>query len=153
MKPEQWWADIKRQNLGRSVRDKRLVANSLLIYIDSEPGDKSGYVFWLEPTWHYCGHERVIAGSRQAQTDDEEEFHQIADALLGIVGLTLVEMEIEARTFDLKVTFEDGSYVKTFVADPNDEEQWHITDNATEHQLYGSPRGLGIHERRLKPGP
>lgn len=62
----------------RQVRFVRLAGNSLLIYCDCEPGDlNQGFSIWLEPTWHFKNTERVITGSREAQTEDEVEHSNI----------------------------------------------------------------------------
>ena len=134
--------------VGRPVTFTRLAANSLLLYIDCEPGDDDGYILWFEPTWHMSSSQGVLLGSRQAQGNDPEggasaaELDGIAEPLLALRGGTVTSLEVDARTHDLTLVVEDDLVVRTFVADPRDDETWHVRDVAGHRLLRGSPSGL-----------
>lgn len=154
MEPEAVFATLQAKLLGRAVNFRRLAANSLLLYVDCEPGDQTGVIVWFEPTWHVLGPVGVLAGSRQAQFDDaaaeEDGLAQLGAQLDVVLGQTITSLEIDPLTHDLAMTLKRGYAVKTFVSDATDEETWHIRDNATGVILYGSPRGLSVHNRRAE---
>lgn len=139
---------------GHVVEYTRLAANSLLIYVECEPGDKKGVTIWFEPTWHLCGAEGVLLGSRQAQMDDESEddeaFHRLAEPLRVLEGKKIESVVVEPRTFDLHMFFEGDYWIKTFVADSTDEESWHMRENATGQRLKGFPKGLAVEPERSR---
>lgn len=136
--------------VGRQVTSRRLAANSLLVYIECEPGASSGWTFWLEPTWHLVGPNGILAGSRQAQDDDESNpesgFTQAARAVDRLVGTRIERAEIDERTSDLSLHLTHGLLLRTFVADPTDEENWHVRDHASGVLIEASPQGLSLHE-------
>jgi len=130
--------------IGRPITYVRLACNSLLLYVDCEPGDGQGLTLWFEPPWHVSTPAGVIAGSRQAQVqgDDgptEAELDRvsgpIADALLGQL---ITSVEVDPRSRDLLVAVANTFYVRTFVSDPEDDHLWHIRENATGLKLVAS---------------
>ncbi|HEX6899725.1 MAG TPA: hypothetical protein VF789_08430 [Thermoanaerobaculia bacterium] len=141
---DSFFDDLRRRVLGRPVTFRRLAANTLLIYIDNEPGDGTGVTFWINPVWHVREPGQVLAGSRQAQVDDEEEFYRLGERLDVLLGLTVQDVTIEPGTFDLTLALSGGYLVKTFVAQAARDESWHIRDNTTGSRLSGSPQGLRI---------
>jgi hypothetical protein len=149
MTPEDLFADFRSRVVGRSVRRRRLAGNSLLVYVDCEPGDETGITLWFEPTWHLRDPSSVLAGSRQAQHDagadsPDAGFHAAADALDVLVGRPIMSLEVDPVTGDLSVTFPCGLTLTTFVSDPDTEELWHIRDNATKQRLVRTARRLEI---------
>jgi hypothetical protein len=121
-----------------------------LVYVDAEPGDKTGVTFWLEPTWHLRGFDRVLTGSREAQHDPDSDdpdagFRRAADAVDALLGSTVTEVQVEPVTGDLHLTLEGGLLLRTFVSDPGTDHQlWHVMDNVTGVVLYRSPAGYRI---------
>lgn len=141
--------DLRSRTIGRPVSFRRLAANSILIYIDAEPASGSGVTYWLEPTWHLRGPDRVLTGSREAQHDEDaadpdEGFHRAATALDVLNDRILIEVRVEPISGDLLMEFEGGFLLRTFVSDPTDEEIWHISDNTTKRRLQGSPLGMEV---------
>jgi hypothetical protein len=135
--------------LARPVTRRRLAGNSLLVYIDGEPGSKTGLTLWLEPTWHLRDTTRVLTGSREAQHDEDAEqpdagFDRAAVAVDALLGTSVADVTVSPVTNDLVVTLTGGLTLQTFVSDPGAEELWHIRDNASGERLSGSPRGLRI---------
>jgi hypothetical protein len=146
MDPNAFFDHLRSRVLGRPVTFRRLAANTLLIYIDNEPGDGTGVTFWLAPIWHVREPGQVLVGSRQAQVDGEE-FYRLGESLDVLLGQTVQDVTIEPDTFDLTLALSGGYLVKTFVAEATREETWHIRDNTTHLRLSGSPQGLSIVSR------
>lgn len=92
MDPNAFFDHLRRRVLGRPITFRRLAANTLLIYIDNDPGDGTGVTFWFDPIWHVREPGRVLAGSRQAQfdnDDDEEGIHRLGKRLDVLLGQTV----------------------------------------------------------------
>ena len=149
LSPDEFFAELRARVIGRPVRYRRLAANSLLVYVDAEPGEKTGVTFWFEPTWHLRGPDRVLTGSREAQEDPDSDdpgagFRRAADAVDALLGSTVTEVWIEPVTGDLHITLEGGLLLRTFVSDPSTDELWHVRDNVAGVVLYRSPAGYRI---------
>jgi len=134
--------DITSILLNQSVQVVRLVGNSLILYLNCHPGEKKGFSLWLEPVWNFKSDIEVITGSRQAQTEDEEEHKIVMDKLNRIINKKITEINIEAISNDLIIRFEDRYFISTFVSDPNDEESWIIRDLKTGIRLIGNPKSI-----------
>jgi hypothetical protein len=149
MSPEAFLDHIRSQVLARPVSYRKLAANSLLVYVDCQPGDAQGVIFWFEPTWHLRAPDRVLTGSRQAQPDDDAAepdagFEAAAGAVAVLCDRKVQSVEVEPVTHSLVLDFEDGYEVRTFVSDPTDDLDWHIDDLATGRSLEGCARGLKV---------
>ncbi|MCU6713051.1 hypothetical protein M6D81_30565 [Paenibacillus sp. J5C_2022] len=137
--------EIINSLLNRTVQFVRLAGNSLIIYIDCEPGViGQGYSIWMEPTWHLRNNVEVITGSRAAQTEDEAEHKIISGFFKQIHMKSIKKITIEPITNDLQIELEEGIILKTFVSDPSDEESWHIKDLYKRKRIIGSPRTLQV---------
>ena len=152
MEPTKYFEDIRSRFVGYSIIYTRLVTNSLILYIDCEPGDKSGFTIWFSPTWHVKGANGVLVGSRQVQTDEDdngtEAFERGAESLLELRNKKILSLEIESLTYDLHLRLDSDFWVKTFVSDPSDEESWYIRDITNKTKLIGSPHGLRLSQLR-----
>lgn len=144
MEPEGYFALLRDRLIGRRVTDRQLAGNSLSLWIDKVPGDGPiGWTIWLEPTWHVVGPARVLAGSMQAQDEDDDGgWKAVATALDELVGLTIEEVAVEPVTGDLTVLLSGGVRVRTFASDPREADHWRIKDYATAESLHGSPNGM-----------
>ncbi|WP_165071447.1 hypothetical protein [Paludisphaera rhizosphaerae] len=156
MDPIRLFKRFRRRLVGGEVTFIRLMCNSLLIYVDCEPGDGQGLTLWLEPAWHVTTPQGVVAGSCQAQGEAEvgrptrEELDRVWDLLApALLNRPIESIRINVRSQDLIVTVEGGNRVRTFVSNPEDDHTWHIRDNSTGLMVYGSPAGLEVH--RGKP--
>jgi hypothetical protein len=142
------FTELRSKALGQPVTFRKIDERTLLLFIDSQPGDERGLTFGFEPAWHVREPGRVLTGSIDAQFEDdepEEEGTQRLENLLEVLQGKIVEdVAIEPGTFDLTLALSGGYLVKTFVADATDEETWRIRDNATGSDLSGSPEGLSI---------
>jgi hypothetical protein len=149
MDPGALLADFRSSIVGHEVRFRRLATNSLLVYIDNEPGDDVGLTLWFEPTWHLRDQTRVLTGSRQAQHDEEAEdpdagFRLAAAAVDLLVGTTVSTLDIDPVTRDLRLDTTSGLTLCTFISDPASDHFWRIRDNATRVALYCGVDGLEI---------
>lgn len=127
------FTELRRLLIGRSVQFFRLAANTLLLYIDCEPGQAGGYVIWVEPTWHFSGPEGVLVGSRQAQGEGEggasaEELRRIGAPLNRLLRFPVTRLDRDERTGDLTVEVGGDLLIRTFVSDPSDDHLWSIRD-------------------------
>ena len=143
-------ARLRRDHLeGHTVTYRRLAGNSLLVYLDCEPGDAHGATLWLDPTWHLRGPTGVLTGSRQAQhdpdaADPDAGFRAAADVVDVLLDRRLVVLGVDPISGDLRVDFEGGLVLQTFASDPTDDQLWHIRENATGARLRGATGALHI---------
>ncbi len=139
----EYWVQLREMLLGRTVTDRQLAGNSLSIWVDTAQGARKGWTIWLEPAWHVIGPERVLAGSMQAQDEDDASGWQaVSDALDSLVGHTIDALEVEPISGDLTVRLSGGMTARTFASDPREQFHWRIRDLATNFEVVGSPHGM-----------
>jgi hypothetical protein len=145
-KTEHFWEDLRNRLVRRPVSYRRLAGDSLLIYVDCEPGDEKGITIWFEPIWHFRGPQGVLVGSMQAfeAAQTEDGLDALSDLMDVLHEKEVEQVVVEPLSFDLSVAFAGGYSVKTFVADATAGESWHIRDNATGIRLKGASTGLAI---------
>lgn len=99
--PERLFEERRGRTLGRRVSCRRLACDSLLLYLDFEPGDEEGITLWFEPIRHLRGADGVLLGSMQvaAACDSEEAMAAVADGPLDAreAGRLTVAMSRRAR--------------------------------------------------------
>jgi hypothetical protein len=152
LNPETFFLELRDRIVGRRISRRRLAGNSLLVYVDAQPGEATGVTLWFEPTWHLRGPDTVLAGSRQAQHDSDAEnsnagFELVADAVDALNDRRVTDLAMEAITGDLFLSLEGGFLLRTFVSDPTDDELWHISDNVSHTRLCRSGQRLTITTR------
>ncbi|MBI4354048.1 MAG: hypothetical protein HY595_02310 [Candidatus Omnitrophica bacterium] len=154
MNPRNQLQRLQKKLTGLKVTFRRLVGNSLIIYLGCEPGNKEGYVIWFEPCWNFCGPSKVLAGSCQSELAvgpyQAEGFKKIAPLLDKLIGRKIVSVQVEPRSNHLKVLFIGGYQLTTFIDDPEKNESWHITDNGSELVIYASPSGIEIRKNKKR---
>jgi hypothetical protein len=144
---------LRTELIGRRIKFRRLAGDSLLLYVDCEPGDQRGITIWLEPIWHLRGPLGVLLGSMQVAeaADEEETMAAVADEPLSqLIGKAIEDVAFDALTFDITVRFEGGYRVCTFVADATSDDSWHIRENRTLTRVKGSPAGLVFQRPRVE---
>jgi hypothetical protein len=147
IEPGTLFEELQGRILRGEVTYRRLACDSLLLYLDCEPGDASGLTIWFDPIWHLRGPNGVLLGSMQvaAACDSEEAMSAVADGPLEpLIGRSIDGIAIDPLTFDLTISLAGGYSVCTFAADATVDESWHVRDNATRTRLKGSPGGLFI---------
>lgn len=137
--------EVVEEITGLNVDYIRLAGNSLIIYLECQPGDlRQGFSIWLEPTWHLRDNKRVITGSRAAQTEDDEEHERICKVLGLLVNNAIRSVDIDPISNDFKIELDQNYYLITFVTDPSDEESWHIRDYRKQVRLTGNPKEIRV---------
>ena len=153
MEASQLLSAFRQALIGQLISFTRLAANSLILYVDSQPGDARGFTIWFEPTWHLSSSKGVLLGSRQAQGNGEQgggeqELNQVGAPLRALAGQTISAIDVEPRTNDLTLAIGSEYLVRTFVADATDDHSWHIRDLKQNMSVYGSPCGLEVRESK-----
>jgi hypothetical protein len=139
--------------VGRRVTDRQLAGNSFSIWFDTEEGSDTGWSVWLEPTWHLVGPDGVIAGSRQAQDEEEETgWKAVTDAIDILIGHVLEAIDIDPRTGDLVLTFSGGLVARTFVSDPREDYIWRVREFSSDRYVVGAARQASP-DRPVQPAP
>ena len=147
--PDELFSELRARVLGRPVSFRRLAADSLLVYVVAEPGEKTGVTFSFNPTWRLRGPDRVLTGSREAQHDPDSDdpdagFRRAADAVDALLGRIVTEVWVEPVTGDLHLTLEAGfTYVPSSPTRVSAELS-HVRDNVADVVLYRSPAGYEI---------
>jgi hypothetical protein len=144
--------DLRKSIVGRPITFRRIAADSLLLYVDCEPGDNHGFVFWLNPPWHYCSAGRVLVGSNQIQPGRDgicptrKELNRISARMRPLSGEAVTALEVDSWSHDLSLDIGSIHRVKSFADRPAFRENWSIRDVAGGVYLVGSSAGL---KRRL----
>ena len=136
--------------IGREITARRLAGNSLIVYLDSLPGDATGLSLWFEPTWNLRSERAVLTGSRQAQSSDDPDessmgpsgFNVAADAVDLLVGQRIASVLVDEVSGDLRVSTSGGFVLSTFISDPSDDHFWHLTDRTTGEQWWRGSGGV-----------
>ena len=128
---------------GQQVVDRLLAANSVSVVIDDEAGAR--WTIWLDPSWRLEGVDGVVAGSRQAQDEDDEGgWVAVGRALDRLVGSTIEFVWREAKSGDLVIQVSGSLRLRTFTNDPRDVDCWSISENATRMAVEGGPGRLHL---------
>ncbi len=145
--PIQLRDEMCRAMVGRKVTYRRLAANSLMLYIDSAPDERTGYLIWFEPTWRVVSASGLLICSDQEIGERKEDLGRYGKPLSALLGRTVEEVIVDERSRDLIVTLEGGLEIRTFVADPTAEHIWHIDDQKLRVALYASATEFEIVQR------
>src|SRR5580658_902583 len=114
-----------RRLTGHKVSYASLFLNSLRICVDRQLQESNGLFLWFEPVWHLGGPVGVLVGSRQAQTEERDAHAALNSLVEGLVGRQIELVAVEPLTNDIDVRFSGGYWVKTFVFDPEADENWY----------------------------
>jgi hypothetical protein len=126
---------------GQQVVDRLLAGNSVSVFVDDEAGAR--WTIWLDPSWRLEDVDGVLAGSRQAQDEEEESgWSAVGEALDRLVGSTVEFVWRDAKSGDLVVQFSGSLRLRTFTNDPRDVDCWRITEKATRKGVEGGPGRL-----------
>lgn len=113
-----------------------------------ELGQKKELYFWFEPTWHVGCATGVVLGSRQAQVEDKDAHAQLDVLAAQLNGHTIESADLDSITHDIQLRFSGGYWLRTFAADPADEESWYIRDNGKQLGRGSEPEELLRQRRR-----
>jgi hypothetical protein len=139
--------DIRKQLIGRTVGDRQLAANSFSVWVDTDQSLTSGFIIGFEPSWNLVGPTGVMAGSRQAQDEDDPSGWQAVKSAVDIVvGRQIESVERDPLTGTLQVVLSGKVIVSTFVTDPRDGRMWYVRDVGGRRWLSASPKGITVRE-------
>jgi hypothetical protein len=142
MDPAEVFEEFRSKIRGQLVTDRQLAGNSLSVWIATGADERVGYTVWFEPSWHVAGLQGVVAGSRQAQDQDEPSGWQaVSGAIQVLLGHEVEDLRRDPATGDLELVISNAHTVRSFVTDPRDDFLWCIRELATGRRLNGSPNG------------
>lgn len=134
---------------------KRNAANSLILYFYGEPGDPEVISFFIDPTWRFERHGRIVIGSydfqiRKSDFDSEEsyrlEWDRRCDLMSGLIGSLLEGVEVSPLTGDLLLRFADSQIVRSFANSPFHEDTWTYRNMAKKIKVKVSPLGIRVEQ-------
>ena len=147
MNPEEVFEELRSHLRGQKVTDRQLAGNSLSVWIATRRDEPAGYTIWFEPSWHVVGTSGVLAGSRQAQDEEESTGWQaVSDIIDALLGQIVEDLGRDPVTGDLELALSGGYRIRTFVTDPRDGFLWRLRDLATGRRVNGSPAGITVQE-------
>lgn len=141
------WEDFVCFLTGRKVSYASLFLNSLRICIDRQLKEPTGFFLWFEPVWQVGAPEGILAGSRQAQTEDRDAHAAINRIVEELVGREIERISLDDISCEIGVRLAGGYWVRTFVSDPTADEDWYVRDCASNVVISGSAKGLRVSDR------
>ncbi len=135
----------------------RVAANGIIIYFFSEPGDDNVVSVFIDPTWRFQRHGKVIVGSYDLQIDEsdfeskeeyQKEFERLASLLSSLKGAKLECVEIDFESSDIFMKFSDGQVVRNFANSAFDDKAWTYRNDA--QGITACVSALGIRLRSEK---
>jgi hypothetical protein len=151
MEADKLFFEMRESLNGHTVRYTRLAADSLILYVECEPGDKQGWTLWLDPPWHISAPHRLLLGSRQTQgeTDEtwptKEELNRISGKFHDLRGHPIYSLEVDPRSRDLIITLSQEHQVRTLATAPN-RDLWHVRDNGRDLNVVGCAARFYVRE-------
>ena len=142
--------DFVRRLIGHKVSYASLFPNSLRICIDRQLEENTGLFLWFEPVWHLGSLNGVLVGSRQAQVEERDAHAALNLLVQELIGRQIEHVCVEALTNDIDVRFSGGYWVRTFVSDPEADENWYFRDCQSNVVVTGSSRALRLTDRATK---
>lgn len=139
--------DFVQRLLGREIQAASLFLNSLRLCVGCEFGEKAGLFLYFDPVWHLGGPKGVLVGSRQAQVEERDAHAALNLLVQELLGKKIERVTVDALTGDIDIRFSGGYWVRTFVSDPTDDENWYIWDKQKNLVVTGLPTGLQLEER------
>jgi hypothetical protein len=148
--PQSAFDDFIRRLIGRKVSYASLVLNSLRVCVDRQLKESNGFFLWFEPVWHLGSLDGILVGSRQAQVEERDAHAALNLRVQALVGRKIESVCVEALTNDIAVRFSDGYWVRTFVSDPEADENWYVRDCQSNVVVTGSSKALRLTDRATK---
>ncbi len=149
--------NVELQKLvGEKFSFVRVAANSIIIYFFGEPGDDNVVSVFIDPTWRFQRHGKVIVGSYDLQIDEsdfdskeeyQEEFEQLASLPNSLEGAKLETIEIDFESSDICMKFSDGQVMRNFANSGFDDKDWTYRNVAQSITAYVSPLGIRLRSK------
>ena len=143
--------------VGETVSFVRVATNSIIIYFFGEPGDDSVVSVFLDPTWRFQRHGKVVVGSYDLQMDESdaesteeyrEEFQRMAALTHSLQGAALESVDIDFASSDITMNFSDGQVVRNFANSAFVDEDWTYRNVALGIAAYVSPLGITLRNEK-----
>jgi len=119
--------------VGERVSFVRIVCNSIIIYFRGEPADGGVVSVFIDPSWRFQHHGKVIIGSYDLQIEEadfaskqeyQKEYERIAALTDGLQGSNLEAVRIDSETSDVEMKFSDDRVVRNFANSALDDKAW-----------------------------
>jgi hypothetical protein len=129
----------------------RIAGNSVIIYFFGKPGADTVISVFIDPTWRYQKHGKIILGSYDLQIDEEdfdskeayeERFHYLCSLTDGISGAELINCAIDLESSDITMEFSGGQVVRNFANSAFEEKHWTYRNLPKKLTAYVSPLGV-----------
>lgn len=152
-------SDELNKLVSEKVAYRRIAANSIIIYFFGEPGDESVVSVFIDPTWHYQQHGKVVLGSRDLQIEEEdfnskeeyqEEFQRLCSLADVLEGATLEHVEVDFQSSDISMTFSDGQVLRNFANSAFDDKAWTHRNKPRGLTVYVSPLGIKLVDKKTE---
>lgn len=143
--------------VGEKVSFVRVAANSIIIYFFGEPGDCNVVSVFIDPTWRFQRHGKVIVGSYDLQVDEsdfeskeeyQKEFERLASLPSSLEGAKLESVEIDFESSDISMKFSDGQAMRNFANSAFDDKDWTYRNVAQGITAYVSPSGIKLRSKK-----
>jgi hypothetical protein len=143
--------------VGETVSFVRVATNSIIIYFFGEPGSDSVVSVFIDPTWRFQRHGKVVVGSYDLQMDESdaeseeecrEEFQRMAALTHGLQGAALESVEIDFDSSDITMKFSDGQVVRNFANSAFVDEDWTYRNVALGIAADVSPSGITLRNEK-----
>ncbi len=108
--------------------------------------------FWIDPPWRIESDGAIEATSAELpweleEAESEEQYKKRFQAACSrsdhLEAATLSSVAIDTKTSDLRLSFDNGRVLRTFIVRP-DEENWHFSDYETERQYVVLASGVEV---------
>ena len=145
MTPETHFDQLRSRLRGAHVTDRLLAASSLSFSVSSSPAGDKAFSIWFDCPWRLTGPTGLLAGSVQAQDEENDSGSiAVARAVNVVVGQTIEDLKIDSKTGDLVISLSNNLEARTLASDARDEMLWWIRDRSRGLDLSGSPAGLRV---------
>jgi hypothetical protein len=142
--------------VGKQMTYKRVAQNSIILYFDGEPGDKSVHSIWMDPPWRYEAEGRAVVDSADLNLDEADfeskdacnaEWQRRCRMTDSANQTPLERVEIDSASHDITVRFAGGKVFRTFTTIVMDErEKWTYRDMTIPIAVDVSPRRITVRD-------
>jgi len=123
---------VNLENLSNIKTEFFLATNSFCF--DLNAGTEN-FVLWVHPVWRIIKSKKAIHSSfscpvfadYETENEYDLEFNKWCEKTNYLKNLKIVRFQINESN-DLKILWEDGSYLETFKYDDDEDDDWYIQD-------------------------
>jgi hypothetical protein len=139
--------------VGETVSFKRIAGNSIILYFFGEPGDENVVSVFIDPTWRYQQHGKIIVGSYDFPFDESDftskekyrdTFERMCSLTDALECTRLENCEVDLETSDILMEFSDGQVIRNFANSAYDDAAWTYRNRTRNLTAYVSPSGIRL---------